>query len=422
MKKKVLTAIIVGILALGLIAAGVIRATGASGGSVVKVDATRIERGELSSYISADGVIEEVNKIEIFFDTPLKVNRVLMKEGDKVTKGQQLLELDMDALSSQLDTLKINRNSQKISLESKTMDSEVERALISLKAAERNYNDAKKAYEDNKALYEANAISKAELDMSENAFIEAQSGVAGLNNARLAYNTALESRDNSKKSYEDALKVTDIQISDLEKKICLISEQCMSPVNGLVAVVNVQEGGFTSNMQAAYKIIDPNDLQVRAKINEYDIKEVEAGQKVRITGDAIDKDEEVTGSVSTVSPIAVTNMTSGGNETVIEVLIKVDGAGDLLKPGLNVTCDIATVDKKDILLAPMEAITPDKDDNIMVFLVDEDSKTIEQRKVTVGINSDMHIEILDGLEEGALIVLDPQPSYTDGMRVNPVEK
>lgn len=422
MNKKLLTAIIVGILAIGLISVGIIRAMGAPGGNVVKVETTRIERGELSSYISADGVVEEVNKIEIFFDSPLKVNRVLMKEGDKVTKGQQLLELDMDALSSQLDTLKINRNSQKISLESKTLDAEVERALISLKAAERNYNDAKKTYEDNKALYEANAISKAELDMSENAFIEAQSGVAGLNNARLAYNTAVENRDNSKRSYEDALKVTDIQISDLEKKIGLISEQCISPVNGIVAVVNMQEGGFTSSMQAAYKIIDPSDLQVRARINEYDIKEVEAGQAVRITGDAIDKGEEVSGSVSSISPIAVTNMTSGGNETIVEVLIKVDGAGDVLKPGLNVTCEIATINKEGILLAPMEAITPDKDDNIMVFLVDEDSKTIEQKKVTVGINSDMHIEILDGIEEGALVVLDPQPSYTDGMRVSPVEK
>jgi multidrug efflux pump subunit AcrA (membrane-fusion protein) len=148
---------------------------------------------------------------------------------------------------------------------------------------------------------------------------------------------------------------------------------------------------------------------------------VQPGQKVRITGDAIDKNDEVSGSVSSISPIAVTNMLSGGNETVVEVLIKVDGAGDVLKPGLNVTCDIATVDKKDILLAPMEAITPDKDDNIMVFVVDEDSKTMVQKKVTVGINSDMHIEILEGIEEGDLVVLDPQPSYTDGMRVNPIE-
>jgi len=417
MNKKVIIGGLLGISAIALITVGVLKAVGNSGGSAVLVETARIEKGELSSYISADGVVEEVDKAEIFFDTPLKVKKVLVEEGGKVTKGQQLLELDIDALTSQLETLKINRNAQQISLDSKALDAEVERAYNNLKAAERNYNDAKKTYEDNKVLYQANAISKAELDMSEKTFIEAESGISGLKNARIAYDAAVESRNNSKKTGSANLKVTDIQIADLEKKIASIQEECRSPIDGIVAGIGVQEGAFTGSMQPAYKIIDPDKLQVRAKINEYDIKNVAPGQTVRLTGDAIEKGTEILGVVKMVSPVAVSNMTSSGNETVVEVLIQVDGAGDVLKPGLNVTCEIATLDKKDILIAPMEAITPDKDDNMMVFVVDEDSKTITQQKVTVGINSDMQVEILEGLEEGALVVLDPQPSYTDGMRV-----
>ncbi len=110
-------------------------------------------------------------------------------------------------------------------------------------------------------------------------------------------------------------------------------------------------------------------------------------------------------------------MTSSGSETVVEILISVEGAGKVLKPGLNVTCEIAVVDKHDIVLAPMEAITPDKDDNMMVFVVDEGGSKIAQRKVSVGINSDMSVEVLEGLSEGELVVLDPQPSYSDGMSV-----
>jgi len=417
MNKKVIIGGLLGISAIALIMVGVLKAVGDSGGSAVLVETARIEKGELSSYISADGVVEEVDKAEVFFDTPLKVKKVLVEEGDRVTKGQQLLELDIDALISQLETLKINRDAQQISLDSKALDAEVERAYNNLKAAERNYNDAKKTYEDNKVLYEANAISKAELDMSEKAFIEAESGISGLKNAKIAYEAAVESRNNSKKTGNANLKVMDIQIADLEKKIAAIQEECRSPINGIVAVIGVQEGSFTGTMQPAYKIIDPDKLQVRAKINEYDIKNVAQGQTARLTGDAIGKGTEILGTVKTVSPVAVSNMTSGGSETVVEVLIQVDGAGDVLKPGLNVTCEIATLDKKDILIAPMEAITPDKDDNMMVFVVDENTKTIKQQKVTVGINSDMQVEILEGLEEGALVVLDPQPSYSDGMRV-----
>lgn len=415
MNKKII-GIIMGIAAVALIAAGVIRAMG-SGGNAVSVEVFKIEKGELSSYISADGVIEEVEKSEVYFDTSLKVTKVMIEEGQRVKKGERLMELDMDALKSQLETLKINRNTQQISLDSKTLDAEVQRAENNLKAAERYYNDAKKTYEDNKALYEANAISKSELDASEKAFIDAESGVNGLKNARLAYNAAVENRDNSRKSTQESIKVTDIQISDLEKKINDINALCTASMDGIVASVGVQEGAFISSMQPAYKIIEPEKLQIRARINEYDVKNVAPGQKVRITGDAIDDSTEITGSVKSISPVAVTSMTANGNETVVEVLISVEGAGNVLKPGLNVTCEIAVVDKSGILLAPMEAITPDKDDNMMVFVVDEGTKRIAQRSVSVGINSDMNVEILEGLSEGELVVLDPQPSYRDGMSV-----
>ena len=50
-------------------------------------------------------------------------------------------------------------------------------------------------------------------------------------------------------------------------------------------------------------------------------------------------------------------------------------------PGLNVTCEIATVDKSGVLLAPMEAIKPDRDDNLMVFVIDTESNRIEQRRI-----------------------------------------
>lgn len=417
MNKKILTGSIIGISAVVLITAGVIKALDPSGGNTVLVKTARIETGGLSAYIASDGVIEEVEKTEVFFDSPLKVKKVLIEEGQSVKKGQQLLELELDALDSQLETLKINRNTQQTALSSKTADAEVERASNNLKAAERNYNDTKKTYENNKLLYEANAISKAELDMSEKAFTEADSGMSGVKNARIAYSMAVENRSNSKKSAEASLKLIDIQISDLEKRINTIKEACISAGDGIVASVGVKEGAFTASMQPAYKIINPDKLQIRAKINEYDIKNVKAGQKVKITGDAIDKEIEVTGTVRSVSPVAVTSMTSSGNQTAVEVLIQVDGAGDILKPGLNVTCEIATIERKDVVLAPMEAITPDKDDNMLVFAVDENTKTMTRREVKIGINSDMQVEILDGLNEGDIVVLDPQPSYRDGLHV-----
>lgn len=414
MRKKVIVGSILVISAVILVTAGAMRAAGQTGSGAVSVQASAVARGDLSSWIYADGIVEEVEKSEVYFDTPMKVVKVMISEGQHVKRGQQLIEVDMGDMYSRLETLKSNRRTQQITLESKAGDAEVQRALNSLKAAERNFNDAQKAYEDNKALFEANAISKAELEMSEKQFREAGSAVE---NAKLAYEAAVESRNASKKTAEENLKVTDIQIADLEKKINDMNEMCRAAIDGVVAAVNVQEGAYTGSMQPAYRIINPDNLRIRARVNEYDIKSVAAGQRVRVTGDAIARDIEITGTVESISPVATTAMTAAGNETVVEVLISVDDPGDVLKPGLNVTCEIITVDKSGVLLAPMEAIRPDRDDNLVVFVIDTETNRMEQRRIEAGINSDMSVEILDGLDEGELVVLDPQPSYTDGMKV-----
>ncbi|HOQ06204.1 MAG TPA: efflux RND transporter periplasmic adaptor subunit [Clostridiales bacterium] len=414
MRKKVIIASILVISSAVLVTAGAMQAAGTAGSGAVSVQAAAVVKGDLSSWIYADGVVEETKKSEAYFDTPLKVTRVMITEGQRVKQGQQLIEVDMSEMYSRLETLKSNRRTQQIALDSKAGDAEVQRALNSLKAAERNYNDAKKAYEDNKALYEASAISKAEMEMSEKQFREAESAIE---NARLAYEAAVESRNNSRKTAEENIKVTDLQISDLEKKINDINEMCMAAMEGVVAAVNVQEGAYTGSMQPAYRIIDPDKLRIRARVNEYDIKNVAVGQKARVTGDAIDKNTEITGTVESISPVATTAVTSGGSETVVEIIIGVDDSKGVLKPGLNVTCEIITVDKNGVLLAPMEAIKPDRDDNLMVFVIDTETNRIEQRRIEAGINSDMSVEILDGLEEGELVVIDPQPSYSDGMKV-----
>lgn len=415
MNKKLIAGAAIAVSAILLISAGIIRSIGAGRGITVK--AAEIGKGDVSSYISTDGIIEEAEKAEVFFDTPLKVKKIFVEAGQEVTKGQPLMELDLSALNSQLETLRISRSTQENSLNSSTLDAEVERAKNNLDIALRNYNDAKQKYDEKVVMYNASAISKEELEMAEKALKEAESGMSGLRNAQLAYDSAVESRENTRRSLKDNLKVLDIQISDLEKKIEDTVKNCQSPMNGVVAYLGVQENAFTSSMQAAYRIFNPEKLQIRAWVKEFDIKSVSEGQTVRITGEAIDETKEVTGKVRSISPVAVSKMSTAGNETVVEVIIDVDKTDASLKPGLNVTCDIYTVNKKDVLLVPMEALTLDVNDNNMVFVIDKGAKTLVKRNVTVGINSDMYVEVLDGLSEGDIVVLDPLPAYTDGSRV-----
>ncbi len=86
----------------------------ASGGINVRTEI--IKKQDIVSSISASGVIEEIKKVDVYFDTGLKVKKLLVKKDDKVTKGQKLIEFDMDSLNSEYEQLKLNRDIQELSL------------------------------------------------------------------------------------------------------------------------------------------------------------------------------------------------------------------------------------------------------------------------------------------------------------------
>ena len=421
MNKKVLIGIVIVVLIAGMVAANFLMnrdgsAPAFGGGSSFPVKVAAIQKGDISSYITANGVIEEVEKAEVFFDTPLKVEKVFVKKGQKVAKGQEILKLDTSSMVSELEKLKVNKNIQELSLNSKTADSEAERALSALKTAERNYTDSQKTYSSNKELYAANAISRNELDLSENAMVQAENA---LSDARSAYSIAVENKNVNRSTAEENLKITNLSIADLESRLAKINASVISPMDGVVAAISLEEGAYTNSVESAYKIINPDKLQIKANIKEFDTKNVAVGQLVRITGDAIDKEKKVEGKVFSISPVAIINRTSSGDETVVEVAITLDNPDGILKPGLNVACDIYTVDKKGVIVAPMEMITEDKDGNKLVYVVN--NGVMKETRVKLGINSDMTVEVMEGLKEGDQVVLEPQPTYKDGAKARILE-
>jgi HlyD family secretion protein len=183
-----------------------------SQGVTYPVKAQKIEKGSISTKVSASGLIEEIEKSEVYIDTPLKVTKLLVNVNDKVTKGQKLMELDMDELISQLEKLKIDRNVQKLSLDSPATEAEIKRAQSSVDAAEVALADAEKKLNENKLLYDAHAISKSELDATSKAVDDAK---RALDNAKLSLESAISSRSMDKRVKEETLKATELSIKDL---------------------------------------------------------------------------------------------------------------------------------------------------------------------------------------------------------------
>lgn len=382
-------------------------------GVIYPVKAHKIEKGSISTKVSASGYIEEIEKSEVYIETPLKVNKLLVNVNDKVTKGQKLMELDMDELISQLEKLKIDRNVQKLSLDSPVTEAEIKKAESAVNAAENALADAEKKLAENKKLYEASAITKSELETSEKAVDDAK---RALDNAKLTYESAVSSKNVDRRVKEENLKAIDLSIKELEKKIEKLNNSVLSPIDGVIVEVNVQQRAFTNSAMPAFKISNTDKLRIKAKVSEYNMRDVQIGQKVVITGESIDKDGNVFGKVESISPVAKTNVTSGGEEIAVEVFISIEESEVPLKPGLSVTCDIYTNEKDNVLLAPLNIVKEDKDGNMFAYVINENNIAVE-KKIKFGLVSDVLGEVLEGLNEGDLVILDPQPTHKDGIKV-----
>jgi HlyD family secretion protein len=441
MKKKVFIGIGVAVLIIILVVVGILKNTGSVGtGAVYNVSASKIAKGDISSYLSSNGTVTEIEKVEVYIDSPLKVTKVYVKQNDVVKKGQKLVDFDFDNLNLQVEQAKLQKRTQELTLKKLTlMDSTVSVASgqNSLKIAEnsvassqRNYDAALKSLNDDKALFAIGDISKSYLDKSESTFKDSE---IALNNAKLnlesqkaaisstskTNNQSVSSKQIDIETQKVAIETSELTIKDLESKIKKYTAAMSSSIDGVASQVNVSEGSFTPSGKPTYIVVNPDKLEVKLNINEYNAKQMKVGQKVEITGDSIPDSDKITGKVSRVSPVASKNNTNTGTtETVIEVIVAIDKITPAIKPGITVNCDILTVNITNILTVELDMLIPDKDGVNYVYVLSGDKLTMSKKKVEIGTTSDMKAELKSGeIKEGDLVVLSPKATYKDGARV-----
>ena len=441
MKKKIIIGVSLAVVVVALITVGIVKNAGSVGsGTVFTVQTGEIKKDDVSSFISANGTVSEIEKSEVYIDNPVKITKLYVKQNDTVKKGQKLADIDLDDMNTQLETQKLQKKSQELLLR-KAMSADTTISTVNnqneIKAAQNDVASKQRAYEqalknrnEKKALYDSEAISKVELDSAENTLKDAEDMLSvakfTLQTKKDAQNETNKTNSKSKatqqldiESQQIAIQTTEVAIKDLENKIKKYKASMFSTMDGIVSQVNVTEGSYTMAGQPVFVVINPDKLEVKLNINEFNAKLLKPGQAVEISGDSIPESEEVTGKVKSVAPIAKANTTNtGSSETVIPVVISIDKITTSIKPGITVSCDIKTVDISNVLTVDLDMLGQDKDDSKYVFVISPDKKTMQKKKIELGTTSDMKAELVGGgLKEGDLVVMNPNPAYKDGARV-----
>jgi HlyD family secretion protein len=394
-----------GLIGAGVLIVAIIGITTAakSRNKATEVRIEPVERRDLVASVTASGQVQPQTKVDLSADITGRIVRLAVKEGDIVTKGQFLLEIDPSQYKAA---------AERASAEVASARSQSATARPSLVQAQRNY-------ERLLALKKANPTLVSDEQVEQ---LKTQVEVA---------KAQLESANNG---------IAQSQASLRDAQSLLAKTTIFAPMSGRVTRLNVQEGETaimgTLNKDAAtlLTISDMSVLETKVKVDETDVSRIALGDSTVIQIDAF-PDTTFVGKVTKISNSSIKaggSVAAGGSADQAidyEVTVQLLNSPPATRPDFSSTAKLITDTRKNVLSVPIIALTVREPEPVAkgdsgavtlghtktpikevgkkeaegVFVVAADNK-VTFRSVKVGIAGEKYFEILSGLKPGEKIV------------------
>ena len=373
--------------------------------TTLKVTVEKVKKQNLTSIISASGEIKPKKSVNISAHVPGRIDKLGVKEGDRVKAGDFLLKLDSTQYEANADRDRALIRFYKIELESSQARQEKD----------------KEFYENQKKLYNEKLVSKEQLDTAK---VQYDISAAGYRSVE----QQIEQSQASLRSTLDTLSKTTFD----------------SPIDGVITSLRVEEGevaiiGTMNNPGTVLMTIaDLSVMEAEVQVDETDIVAVKLDQTADVRVDAF-PNLVVKGKVTEVGSSALqkTQVATASTEEAkdFKVVITLEHPPEGIKPGLSASADIIAAEKKQVLAVPISALVirekaPDKNksgekptEEEGVYTVGKDGR-VKFTAVRKGITGDLNIEIVSGLADGQDLVVGPYTalrSLKDGTLVKPEE-
>jgi len=359
----------------------------------VPIRTAQVEQGQIRSLIATNGKIEPVTNFEAHAPVSASVERVLVKEGAEVRKGQLLVVLDdADARTqaARAETQLKAAQADLAAIERGGSQEEVLNLDVQLTKARTDRDSAQRNLEALKKLQQEGAASAGEVREAENALIRADSQMAFLkerqtkrySNAEVAHVQA--QRDEARAAY-DAAQDT------------LAKSNVRAPFDGIVYSLPVKQGGFISSGDLLLQVADLRTVLVRAFVDEPDVARLAPGDPIQITWDAT----PARVWQATVNQIPST-VKLHSSRNVGEITSIVDNKDLKLLPNINVGVTITAAEHNNVLVIPREALRTDDSTPYVLQVVDH---KLKRCNVETAITNLTQVEITHGVSAKNLIAI-----------------
>lgn len=350
-----------------------------------------VQRGEITSTISTNGIVEPQENFEAHAPYAGLVKAVYIHEGDRVPQGKLLVAMDdteartrlatalagLRGAQAALDTLTKGGNQQ----ERYTMAGDVGRTRAEEEQAERQLATLKKLALQGSASPSEVAAAQQRVDQAEASL--------RLLNQRSQSPYANVDLEHAQASVLDARSSYDAAQQTLREA------NVRSPFAGTVYSLPVSTTEFVSQGDHLLQMANLARVQVRAYFDEPEIGRLTQGQPIRIVWDAL-PGHAWAGHISRV-PSTVINLAP---RHVGAAIVTVDDADGKLLPATNVTVTVTTSSLGGVLEIPREALHSAGGVDFVYLLEGEKLRRVP---VKVGVNNLTSIQIVSGLQEGQTV-------------------
>lgn len=376
-----------------------------------EVDVEQASVRDIVERVSASGKIQPETEVNITAEVSGQILALPVKEGDRVVKGDLLVQINPDLYEAALNRAQAAANSARSNLAS---------AKAQHAQANAQFFAAEKTWQRTQQLFRDKVVSQADYDAGEANFISAEATLTAAAESIRSAEFAISSAEASVQEARDNLSRTTLVAPQSGTVTALVKEVGES----------VQGNGFTAG-EVVMKVSDLSIMEVDVEVNESDIVRVGMNDEAEVEVDAY-LDETFLGTVTEIGNTAlnaglngfamdqVTNFSVKVRlqpESYAELLTTLDDAASPFRPGMSAKVDVLTRRANGVVSVPIQSVTTREaeadaeKDELGVFVLEQNGKVRWQR-VETGIQDNRYIEIKTGLDTTLTVVTGPYQSVS----------
>jgi len=364
-----------------------------------QISTTTAELQDIKVIANTNGIIEPIDSIGIYAPIDGFAENIHCSEGSEVVHGQTLMRLDapqtrISLAEAEASLLQAKRQAHVVV--SGPPKEELDALDASITESELQLRQIAGDLSTEEDLYIKGAVPKEAIERLEDQqeLLQTRHKALKLNkeNLRTRYS------EEEKKWERDNVALLTDQVKLLKSQV--EKESITASGNGLLYSLSVKPGSFVNRGQLLARIYQPGRIRLRAYVDEPDLGRIHKGQPITIEWEGI-SDRQWTGAIETPAERVV----ALNNRSVGHVLCSIDGQSKELMPDINVKVEITTDMKENALVVPRSAVINHEGE--FIVLLPEGKGTVIQ-PVKIGLATNNKFEILDGIEVGDTIVVNPR--------------